>query len=82
MRHLTVRNIPHSVATALEQEKQERGTSLNKTVIDALRRGLGVEDNRPSNGLGRLAGKWSDDELRRFQDAVRVTEQIDEELWR
>jgi hypothetical protein len=82
MRHLTVRNIPENVATALEREKRERGTSLNQTVIDTLRRGLGVDDNRPSNGLGRLAGRWSDDQFRRFQKSVRITEQIDEELWR
>ncbi len=82
MRHLTVRNIPQGVAAALEREKQERGTSLNQTVIDALRRGLGVDHNRPSNGLGRLAGKWSDEQFKRFQEAVRMTERIDEELWR
>ncbi len=82
MRHLTIRNVPDTVATALEREKRARGTSLNRTVIDILSRGLGVGTGQPSNGLRRLAGRWTEDEHRRFQEAIRTTEQIDEELWR
>jgi plasmid stability protein len=78
---LTIRNLPAPVAEALEREKRRRGRSLNQTVIDLLGQSLGVEGRR-SNGLGRLAGTWGEEEMREFEQAVAPFEQIDAELWR
>lgn len=83
MRHLTIRNVPPILAEALEEEKRRRGTSLNRTVLDLLAQSLGQAPmERRSNGLGRLAGTWSEEEFQQFQAAVADTERIDEELWR
>lgn len=83
MKHLTVRNLPNELGRALEREKRRRGSSLNQTVIDLLSQGLGVGAGaRRRNGLARLAGTWSEEELRRFEAAVAVTEQVDDELWK
>jgi plasmid stability protein len=81
MRTLTVRNVPPEVAEALEREKRRRGESLNQTVIELLTQGLGVGTAR-SNGLARLAGRWSEEEFQEFERAVAPFEEIDEELWR
>lgn len=81
MRTLTVRNVPPEVAEALEREKRRRGESLNQTVIELLTQGLGVGTAR-SNGLARLAGRWSEEEFEEFERAVAPFEEIDEELWR
>lgn len=82
MQHLTVRNVPPDLAAALEDEKHRRRLSLNQTVLELLRQSLGVDPGRKrSNGLARLAGTWTDEEHARFEAAVAVTEQIDEELW-
>jgi plasmid stability protein len=81
MRTLTVRNVPREVAEALEREKRRRGESLNQTVIELLTQGLGVGTVR-SNGLARLAGRWSEEEFQEFERAVAPFEEIDEELWR
>lgn len=81
MKNLTIRNLPDEVAEALEKEKAQRGESLNQTVIDLLSQGLGVGAVR-SNGLARLAGAWSEKDLRRFEKAVAPLEKIDAELWR
>jgi hypothetical protein len=32
--------------------------------------------------LGRLAGGWSEDEFREFEQAISQFEAVDEELWR
>jgi len=77
-----VRNLPADVAEALERERKRKGASLNQTVVDTLRRGLGLEQQRKSNGLGALAGGWSEEEFKEFEEAVREFEQIDEERWR
>jgi len=83
VRHLTVRNIPPEVGEALERKRLLSRESLNQTVIDLLRAALGVrEPGEQSNGLARLAGTWTQEEQERFEAAVAVTEQIDEELWR
>jgi hypothetical protein len=83
MNHLTIRNLPAEVAEALEEERLRSRSSLNQTVINLLGRALGVGDPvKKSNGLARLAGTWTQKEFERFEAAVALTEQIDEELWR
>ncbi len=83
MRHLTVRNLPEHIALALRTEKENRGHSLNQTVIDVLERGLGFDSKqRRSNGLARFSGGWSEDDLQEFHQATRRFEVIDEEFWR
>lgn len=81
IRALTIRNLPANLAEALEREKRRRGKSLNQTVIDLLGQGLGAQGVR-SNGLGDLAGGWSEDEFREFERATSQFEAVDEELWR
>jgi hypothetical protein len=78
---LTIRNLPVPLADALEREKRRRGRSLNQTVIDLLGQSLGVQGGR-SNGLGRLAGSWGDEDFDEFERAVAPFEQIDDELWK
>jgi plasmid stability protein len=80
-RHLTLRNVPPEVAQSLRREARRRGASLNQTAVDLLRAGLGVATAR-SNGLKRLAGTWTPQDLERFEAAVASVEAIDEELWR
>jgi hypothetical protein len=83
MRHLTIRQVSPELAAALEGEKRRRGTSLNRTVLDLLSQALGITTSgRRSNGLGELAGTWTQEELDQFERAIDFTEQIDEELWR
>jgi plasmid stability protein len=77
---LTIRNLPPNLGEALEREKRRRGKSLNQTVIDLLGQGLGAQGVR-SNGLGRLAGGWSEDEFREFEQAISPFETVDQELW-
>lgn len=79
--HLTVRNLPQQVASALEKERRRRGRSLNQTVIDLLRQSLGVPGKR-TNGLARLAGTWTAAEHRRFLSSIRHFEEIDPDFWK
>lgn len=83
MKHLTVRDLPSGLGKALERERRRRGVSLNKTVIDLLGQSLGVgAQGRRQNGLRRLAGTWSEEDLVRFESAIAPVEQVDAELWR
>lgn len=83
MNHLTIRNVPPDVAAALEREKQRRGASLNRTVIELLKQSLGVGAPAPaSNGLRRFAGTWTAEEFAEFEAATEFTEAVDDEIWR
>jgi len=82
MRTMTIRNVSAELAAALEEEKRRRGLSLNRTVLALIEESLGVNGNIRSNGLGRLAGTWSEDRLRQFEDSVTPFGEVDSELWR
>lgn len=83
MKTMTIRNVSADLAAALEEEKSRRGLSLNRTVLALMSEALGVsEEAERGNGLRRLAGTWTEDEFREFEEAVRPFREIDEELWR
>ena len=83
MKTMTIRNVPTELSAALEAEKRRRGLSLNRTVLLLMQEALGVSAARSrSNGLRRLAGSWSEDDFRNFEQAVAPFAVIDEDLWR
>jgi len=83
MKKLTIRNVSPDLAAALGAEKHRRGLSLNRTVLALLQEALGVSAKvDQGNGLGPLAGSWTEDEFREFQHAVAPFREIDEEPWR
>ena len=80
MKNLMIKDIPSEVVDALERESERSHSPLDQTVITLLRLALGVQEK--GNGLAKLAGTWTDEEHARFERAVAVNEQVDEELWR
>jgi hypothetical protein len=83
MKALTVRNVDARLASALARETKRRGKSLNQTVLDVLRRGLGIDAPGPAtNGLEKLAGRWTAEEFEQFEANVAMFERIDPEIWR
>lgn len=83
VKQLTVRNVGDDLERALRKEQRARGNSLNQTVLDLLRRVLGLSPGAVyDNGLGKLAGTWSEKDAKRFKADTAVFEQIDKELWR
>lgn len=81
-KHLTIRHVSPRLARLLEEERRRAGTSLNQTVLDLLSRALGVAEEPFDNGLGRLAGTWSDEDLVAFEQATADFSRVDEDLWR
>ena len=82
-KHLSIRGIDPALSKALNAELRRRGTSLNQTVLDLLRRELGLNPGEKfSNGLGKLGGRWTEEEFREFQKNTAIFGQIDEELWK
>ena len=83
MKHLTIRNLSEELAEALEKERRRRNWSLTRTVKELLKSRLGIGHEKGyDNGLGELAGSWSHEELREFEEATALFEAIDEEFWK
>jgi hypothetical protein len=82
MRQLTIRGVTDDLARALEQARKQRGSSLNQTVLELLRQGLGLSSNRFDNGLSKLAGTWTKKEFHDFEKNVAAFNQVDEEIWK
>jgi len=53
-----------------------------QTVLDLLRRSLGLGPERPyDNGLGEMAGTWTEKDLKDIEASTALFEQVDPELW-
>ena len=82
MKYVTIRNLPPELADALEKEKRRRRKSLNQTTVELLSQALGIGPRgRRSNGLAALAGGWTVQQWRSFEESIALTEQVDQELW-
>lgn len=82
MKQLTIRKVSPELAKALDSESRLRGRSLNQTVLDLLHQALGLSSNGGyDNGLGKLAGTWTEEEFAEFERNTAIFEQVDRELW-
>ena len=81
MDRLTVNDIPPELARALAKAVRDRGQSMDQTVKALLAQALGLSELGHDNGLGKFAGTWTEDDLREFERAVGVFEQVDAEQW-
>lgn len=82
MKQLTIRKVSPELAKALDSESRLRGRSLNQTVLDLLHQALGLSSKGGyDNGLGELAGTWTEEEFAEFERNTAIFEQVDRELW-
>jgi len=78
----TIRGIPKGVNSRIRDKAKKEGKSLNKVVIEALTRGLGLTDLDVSpkyNDLDDLVGTWVEDPD--FDVAIKAMDQVDPGLW-
>jgi hypothetical protein len=77
----TVRAVPPAVDRELRKRARAEGKSLNQALLDALRRGLGLDAAPPAHDdLDDLIGTWVEDPA--FDAVLHAHDRIDEELWR
>jgi plasmid stability protein len=80
-RQYTIRAVPPAIDKALRERARREGKSLNQLVLEALRRGLGVDAPVAQfHDLDRLIGTWVDDP--EFDAAIAAQDTVDEDLWR
>lgn len=86
IQQLTIRGLGPALEERILKLAQDEGISLNQAVIRLLSRGAGLEGGRLKSVIGDrlddLAGTWSAEEARVFDEATRAFETADPELWR
>ncbi|MBP1598830.1 MAG: hypothetical protein H6Q05_4207 [Acidobacteria bacterium] len=77
----TIRGIPERLDARIRERAAEEGKSLNETVLQVLKAGLGFgADQVRYDDLDDLAGTWIHDP--EFDRAVEEMDRIDPELWK
>ncbi len=71
---LTLRNVDPDLSSRLRALSQQRGDSLNTTVLRLLRDAVGLNARRER--LQRYTG-WTDDDLEEFDAALRAQRVVD-----
>ena len=85
MRAITIRGIDEEMAKRLKRRAQKEGLSVNALLLGTIKRALGLEKNRRDveyDDLDSLAGTWSEEEYRDFQERTSGFETIDEAMWK
>ncbi|MDE2905254.1 MAG: hypothetical protein F4X11_12410 [Acidobacteria bacterium] len=75
---LTLRNVDPELSRRLRAISEERGDSVNSTVLRLLRDAVGLNARRER--LRRYAG-WTADDLEEFDAALRTQRVIDARSW-
>ena len=80
MTQVTVRRVEDDWVARAKAEAAERGVSMNTVLLEALKKVFGEQDEKWTNGLEKLAGTMPPDP--EFDEAMKLFDQIDEELWK
>lgn len=82
MSQLTIRNLPPEIEEAIRRRARERHISINQSITELLSEAMGIPNSaEKQRDLSDLAGTWSDEEAREFEEALRLQRGIDEEIW-
>ncbi|MBN2439750.1 MAG: hypothetical protein JXJ04_00330 [Spirochaetales bacterium] len=83
MNQLTLRKIPSHVEDKIRKLSKEKNQSLNKTILDLLKKALGLEKSSGKyRDLSNFKGYWDKDEAAQFIKDIEIFEQIDNDIWK
>ena len=82
---ITIRISDPEIEKTLRRKAKESGKSLNKVVLELIGEssGTGGGKKKPAGeSLREFAGTMTDQEAAELEEAVRIFEEIDEEMWK
>jgi hypothetical protein len=86
MTQITIRISDPAIEEALRRRAKDANKSLNKVVLELIKAGTGLGAGKKKTprgaSLAEFAGGWTDQDAREFEEATRIFEEIDEEMWK
>lgn len=87
MKAVTLRNVPPDLAKLIRKKAREKGMSINKAVISLLEESTGISNKKNGektlhHDLDKLAGSWTEQEARAFEEALASQRTIYPDLWK
>lgn len=82
--NFNLRNVAPHVMTMLKREALKQKTSINSLILQILEQGLGIVQPAKKavfHDLDHLAGTWSPQDKKVFDENIKSFENIDKELW-
>jgi len=86
MQALAIRGFEPELEAAIQTEAKREHLSLNKAALRLMRRGAGLlTTDKPQpigDALDEFIGVWDENDLREFEAATAVFNEIDEDDWK
>lgn len=82
MKSITIHKLDSELANAILKISKKTGLSQNKVVKRLLRKALNLSENEESKqDFSSFCGIWTKEESKMFNDAVKVFDKIDKDMW-
>ena len=85
MKTITIRGIDPGLDQVIKAQAKQGSLSVNQWILQTLKKvtGMGKEPVfKKHHDLDVLAGGWSKEESKAFQENTRIFENIDEDVWK
>jgi hypothetical protein len=82
MSQITLRGLDPTIERELRRIAKKTGRSLNRVVLEMINKSAGSSKRAPTDSLRKLSGGWTEKEASEFNEAIKICEQIDEDMWR
>jgi hypothetical protein len=82
--NFNLRNVAPNVMVLLKKEAALQKISVNSLILQSIEKSLGIAHPAKKaiyHDLDHLAGTWSTQDKKTFDDHVKSFEKIDKELW-
>ena len=85
MSQITLRGLDAETEAKIRKIAGNSGKSLNRVILDMIYQYTGLKKKgkqAPAASLRKLAGGWTEKDAATFHEAIKSSEQIDEDMWK
>lgn len=82
MTQVTIRRVDERWVAKAKAVAAEKGVSMNTVLVEAIARGLGVDETPRQNGLEKFAADSPEDFGAEWEESMKAFNKVDPELWK
>jgi hypothetical protein len=82
MSQITLRGLDPRTENEIRQRAKKTGKSINQIVLEMINQSTDTKRQPRASSLRKLAGGWTKRDASKFSQAIKICEQIDEDMWR